>query len=278
MGPLSIDRAAWDSHGGREPFAFTHSLAGDERLTQTAIVELAGRIPRDNVEMNDSDLPTLFPNDDVPDLDRSPGEIVAKIIELRRWVALSYLESDPDIKLLVDECLDPIAEMIGDFQGGMTGREGYIFVAPPGGTTPAHLDFEHNFLMQIQGTKRVTVGFVDPDLEQRTLESMTGGGYGRLPAMPAETETFVLEPGDGIYISPRLAHTIDTLGDDVSISFSTVFHTPWLDRGARVHAANHDLRRFGLNPSDYGSSTVADHAKSVAVRTWRGVKSLGSRR
>lgn len=272
-----MDRATWEAHEGRRPFALTHSLAGDDRLTQEAVIALADRIPTGNVEMNDSDLPTLFPDDDVPVLDRRPGELVERIIELRRWVALSYLESDPAMKALIDQCLDPIADMIGGFQGGMTGREGYIFLAPPGATTPAHLDFEHNFLLQIRGTKRVTVGFVDPELEQRTLESMTGGGYGRLPTLPSETQEFLLEPGDGIYISPRLAHTIDTLGDDVSISFSLVFHTPWLKRGSRVHAANHDLRRLGLRPGPYGSSPIADHAKSSAVIAWRGLKTIGRR-
>jgi hypothetical protein len=271
---VNLEGATWEAHEGRRPFAVTHSLAGDKRLTQEAIIALADRIPAANVEMNNSDLPTLFPNDDVPVLDRGPGELVERIIELRRWVALSYLESDPEMKALIDECLDPISDIIGDFQGGMTSREGYIFVAPPGATTPAHLDFEHNFLLQIRGTKRVTVGFVDPELEERTLESMTGGGYGRLPALPSETQEFLLEPGDGIYISPRLAHTIDTLGNDLSISFSLVFHTPWLERGARVHAANHDLRRFGLKPGPYGSSALADHAKSGAVKAWRGLKSL----
>lgn len=272
-----MDRATWEAHEGRRPFALTHSLAGDDRLTLEAIVTLADRIPAANVEMNDSDLPTLFPNDDVPVLDRRPGELVERIIELRRWVALSYLESDPEMKVLIDECLDPIAAMIGGFQGGMTGREGYIFVAPPGATTPAHLDFEHNFLLQVRGTKRVTVGFVDPELEQRTLESMTGGAYGRLPALPSETVEFLLEPGDGLYISPRLAHTVDTLGDDMSISFSLVFQTPWLERGARVLAANHDLRRLGLRPGAYGSSPIADHAKSSAVTVWRRLKTIGRR-
>jgi hypothetical protein len=277
MRHLNVDSAAWNDHEGRKPFQFTHTLADDERLTQDAVIALADRMPAENVEMNDSDLPTLFPNDDVPVLDHRPGELVERIIELRRWVALSYLESDPAMKSLIDKCLDPISEMIGDFQGGMTGREGYIFVAPPGATTPAHLDFEHNFLLQIRGTKRVTVGFVDPELEQRTLEAMSGGGYGRLPALPDEPQEFLLEPGDGIYISPRLAHTIDTLGDDLSISFSLVFHTPWLERGSRVHAANHDLRRFGLDPKSFGTSAVIDHAKSGAVTVWRGVKSLSQR-
>lgn len=273
-GPLNVDRAVWATHRGVRPFSFSHSLSDDERLTQEAVAELAGRLPAANIEMNDSDLPTLFPNDDVPVLDRPPRELVERAIELRRWVALSYLETDASMRQLIDECLDPIADLLGDFEGGMTGREGYVFVAPPGSTTPAHLDFEHNFLLQIRGTKRVTVGFLDSDTEQRTLESMTGGGYGRLAAFPNESQEFMLEPGDGVYISPRLAHTIDTTGDDLSLSFSLVFHTPWLERGWRVMAANHDLRRIGLDPRPYGSSPVIDRSKSAAVLVWRHVSSL----
>ncbi|NNF53255.1 MAG: hypothetical protein HKN03_02325 [Acidimicrobiales bacterium] len=270
---VHVDRDTWAANEGKRPFGFTHGLTGDCRLTHEAIVKLSDRIPISHVEMNNSDLPTLFPTDDVPELDRSPGEIVEQVIELRRWLALSNLEVDSEMKALIDECLDPIDEMLGDFQGGITGREGYIFIAPPGATTPAHLDFEHNFLLQIQGTKRVTVGFVDPELEARTLESMTGTGYGRLPELPKQTEEFMLKPGDGIYISPRLAHTIDTIGDDLSVSFSLVFHTPWLERGAKVHAANHDLRRLGLKPAPYGSSDRGDKFKAGAVTIWRAAKS-----
>ncbi len=270
---VHVDRDTWAANEGKRPFAFKHGLAGDPRLSHQAIVELSDRIPVSHVEMNTSDLPTLFPTDDVPELDRRPSEIVEKVFELRRWVGLHNLEVDPQMKQLMDECLDPIEEMLGDFQGGMTDREGYLFIAPPGSTTPVHLDYEHNFLLHIQGTKRVTVGFVDPELEARTLESMTGGAYGRLPELPKGTQEFILQPGDGIYISPSLAHTIDTIGDDLSVSLSLVFQTPWLQRGAKVNAANHDLRRLGLKPAPYGASDRNDNLKAAAVTVWRAAKS-----
>ncbi len=271
---LTVPQELWDERGGTKPFAFTHTLVGDPRLSIDAIVALAARIPAENVEMNQSDLPTLLPDDGVPQLDLPPDELVRRIVELRRWVALSYVEGDPAMKALIDECLDPIQTQLGDFEGGMTQREGYVFVSPGGATTPVHLDYEHNFLLQIEGTKRVTTGFVDADLERHTLEAMTAGAYGRLPEMPTETEEFVLRPGDGVYISPRLAHTVDTIGDERSISFSLVFHTPWLERGSRVLAANHDLRRIGLTPRPYGAAPAVDRAKSAAVTGWRRVKSL----
>ena len=87
-----------------------------------------------------------------------------------------------------------------------------------------------------------------------------------------------LEPGEGMYISPALVHMIHTLGDEMSISLSLVFHTPTLDRGARVHAANHDLRRLGLSPRPFGRSRASDATKSAAVLAWRRVKGLVGRR
>lgn len=80
--------------------------------------------------------------------------------------------------------------------------EGYIFLSPPGSVTPAHVDHEHNFLLQVEGTKTMTIGFLDPDREERLLESMYDGHYGRTDALPDECESFVLEPGTGVYVPP----------------------------------------------------------------------------
>lgn len=100
--------------------------------------------------------------------------------------------------------------------------------------------------------------------------------------LPAEmVETNIAEMPDvypsNDYISPALVHRIHTLGDEMSISLSLVFHTPSLDRGARVHAANHDLSRQGLSPLPFGRSRVRDATKSAAVLAWRRVKGLVGR-
>ncbi len=271
---LQINSAEWDESAGVTPFKFRHGLAGDPRLSHQALVALSDRLPVESVEANTADLPILFPTNDVPDLDYSPGELVDRIIELRRWCALHNVERDPEMARLINECLDPFSQAIGDFQGGMTGREGYIFISPEGARVPTHLDYEHNLFLQIQGRKKMTLGFVGEDLTNATLEDMTGTGYGRLPEVPAKPFEFIVGPGEGVYISPKLAHTIETLDDGLSVSLSLVFQTPWLERGARVYAANHDLRRLGLDPSPYGSSKMADHAKSAAVQVWRRGKGL----
>ena len=270
---IEINAESWRQNAGG-PFRFKHNLLSDERLTHESLVALASRLPEELVETNTSDLPDVFPSDDVPELDRKPGAIMQDIVELRRWIALSNVEQDDEYRTLVNHCLEPVAKAIGDFEGGMTEREGYIFVSPSSSTTPAHLDYEHNIFLQVLGTKEITVGFIDPETEARTLESMHGGHYGRSPRMPDDPEVFRLGPGEGMYISPALVHMVRTLGDEMSISVSLVFHTQTLDRGARVHAANHDLRRIGLSPRPAGHSRTRDAVKSGAVIVWRRFKGL----
>ncbi len=175
--PIGIDADFWNRHESRGPFRFEHDLVGDERLTHQAIVALAARLPAEMVETNIAEMPDVYPSDDVPELDRDPEALVRDLVELRRWIALSHIEIDDGYRSLVDECLRPISDAIGGFERGMTAREGYLFLSPSGATTPAHLDYEHNIFLQILGSKEITVGFVDPDTEARTLESMHGGAY-----------------------------------------------------------------------------------------------------
>lgn len=266
---IDIDATRWRDAHGRKPFTFCHGLADHPLLTHDAILELVGRLPARLVEMNTAGLPVVMPEEGSPPLDRSPVELARRIEELGRWMAVHNLEIDEDMSRLLDECLDPVAEAIGDFEGGMGQREAYLFLSAGGATTPVHLDFEHNLFLQIAGTKEISTGFVDDRLTTRTLEEMTSGRYGRLPTVPQDTTVYRLEPGDGLYISPSLAHSVKTAPGAACISLSLVFHTPALDRWGRVLAANHDMRRLGITPRNYGRSQTVDAAKSAAVLAWR---------
>lgn len=246
------------------------------------MIDLATKLPTDRIEMNQGDLPEVLDSDDVPELDRPVGELVRDIVALHRWVGLHNIELDAPYRSLIDECLDPIEPLIQNFQGGMTSREGYVFLSPAKATTPAHVDYEHNFLLQIRGSKEVTVGRIAPDAEQKLLESMHSGGYGRSSETPKEQQVIRLEPGDGMYIAPSLVHLVHTLDDELSVSLSLVFNTKSLERNARVFAANHHVRSLGLTPRSPGQSAASDRLKSGAVLSWRRAKaplvSLLSRR
>ena len=152
----------------------------------------------------------------------------------------------------------------------MIAREGYLFLSAAASVTPAHVDHEHNLLLQVRGTKTVIVGsFPNQALEQSVMEGMHSGRYGRTGFPPHASQTFTLLPGTGVYIPPRAVHIVET-HDTLSLSLSLVFHTRSLERAARVYAVNAKLRRMGLSPRPPGRSVVADIAKSSVARLWRG--------
>lgn len=271
MTAVTLAAEDWRAHGGRAPFALRHGLADDSRLATEPVARLAGRLPATSVEMNRSDLDPLHGADGGMALDRSAEEIAREIAALRRWMALKNIEQVPDYRRLVDEGLDAADLGLG-LGRAMTAREGYLFLSAAASVTPAHVDHEHNLLLQVRGTKTVTVGsFPDAERERAVMEGMHSGRYGRTGFPPHAPRTFTLTPGTGVYIPPRAVHMVET-HDDLSLSLSLVFHTRDLDRAALVYAVNAKLRRVGLTPRPPGRSRAADAAKASIARSWRAVR------
>jgi hypothetical protein len=268
---VAVERAAWAADGDRRPFALRHGFADDPRLSHQEVSALAGRLPASSIEMNHADLDPLHDSDGVLPLDRPADAVARDIVALGRWMAIKNIEQLPDYRLLVDEGLDEADAGLG-LGAAMIAREGYVFLSAAASVTPAHVDHEHNLLLQVRGTKSVTIGtFEDPALEQAVMEGMHSGRYGRTGFPPHESRTFTLEPGTGVYIPPRAIHVVHNHGA-LSISLSLVFHTQSLERAARVYAVNAKLRRLGLHPRPPGRSVAVDRAKSGAALAWRSAR------
>lgn len=267
---IEVDRAAWQAEGGSRPFALRHGFADDPRLTHEQVSTLAGRLPATSIEMNRADLEPLHAEGALA-LDRPAEEVACDIVALGRWMAIKNIEQLPDYRQLLDEGLDSADAGLG-LGPAMIAREGYIFLSAASSVTPAHVDHEHNLLLQIRGTKTVTLGSIpDTAREQEFMEGIHSGRYGWTGFAPHEPRTFTLEPGTGVYIPPRAVHVVHN-DDDLSISLSLVFHTIGLERAARVYAVNAKLRRLGLNPRPPGRSLGVDKAKSGVALGWRAVR------
>ena len=102
----------------------------------------------------------------------------------------------------------------------------------------------------------------DPSMEQRELNRYHDGGHRNLDAMPKESQTFRLTPGNGVYVPPWRPHWVQN-SDAVSISLSITFRTALSERGERVHTVNSRLRRLHLSPRPPGSSERIDRAKEI---------------
>jgi hypothetical protein len=261
---LSIDGRAFADGFARRPVAVEHHLADHPLLTLDGIAQLADDLPREAVERHRADLPLVLPGG-APDLDGRPSDTVRTIATNNCWMVLWNVEQVPAWKRLLHDCLDEVAAHVGDRDGGMLNRQGFLFLSAPNAVTPAHFDPEHNLLLQIRGTKEMNVGrFPDPADQQRELDRYHDGGHRNLSAVPVDAETFVLEPGRGVYVDPFAPHWVRNR-DAVSISLSITFRTRRSERAERAHWFNARLRRLGLHPRPAGEDERVDRAKAVVM-------------
>lgn len=272
---LSIDAGAFSDGFGRAPLPVGHRLTTHPLLTVESVAELAERLPKDRVEHNYADLPTVADPNAVRSSDQPVGEIARTIDSNGCWMVLKNIELDADYKQLLDDLLDEVAPRVDGREGGMTEREGFLFLSAPGSVTPSHTDPEHNFLLQVRGTKDMYVGrFPDEHTRQLALEHALGGGHRNVDWEPQDPRTFHLEPGDGVYVAPHLPHWVKN-GESVSVSLSITFQTPLNARAIRVHSLNAKLRRLGLSPTPPGRRAGRDRRKEACVKAIARVRGSG---
>jgi hypothetical protein len=85
-----------------------------------------------------------------------------------------------------------------------------------------------------------------------------------LDEVPPRSNTFVMAPGDGVYMYPWVPHWVEN-GPAAAISLSITFRTRRSERHERVQLLTRRLRRLGLSPTPPGDSALLDHAKASAA-------------
>lgn len=272
-------RGVWEDRGDAAPFTFQHDLAGEPLLQLEAIAELADRLPPELIEMAPGAQPEVVPDFRPATWSAGAGSAGAALLaveERHQWMVLSNIEHDEAYRRLIEEVAHDFAECAGG-TGSAERLEGYVFVTAARSTAPFHVDHEHNIFLQIRGRKRFTTGgFPDDDARGQAFEAMYSGQYGATRFAPVDPTCHELGPGDGLFVPPEAVHGTATDGE-ISISLSIVFHTPSLDRAARVYAANAHFRRLGLRPRPPGASPTVDRLKSGMVSAWRTTRRLTSR-
>jgi hypothetical protein len=260
---LDLDQGA-DAIGRRE-FAVRHGLVDHPLLALEALAELADALPRGAVEKHEAQQPLLVPGG-APDVDAgSPAETVRTIESNGKWMVLWNIEQVPRYRHLLDAILDEARPLVPAREGRMGRREAFLFLSAPNAVTPVHFDPEHNFLLQIRGTKEIQVGrFPDRAWELAELDRYHDGGHRNLDRIPPRSSTFVMQPGDGVYMYPWAPHWVHN-GPAVSISLSITFRTELSQRDERVHLMNRRLRKRGWQPTPAGVSETLDRLKSGAV-------------
>jgi hypothetical protein len=263
---LDVDTQAFAEAFGRRSVAVAHRLSEHPLLQIDAIARLADRLPPDAVRRERGDLP--LENRGYTDAGVGPpSETIRTIAQSGARVSLREIQQDEEYAVVIDACHAELGQYIGDREGGVVRRSGYIFVTSPGSTTPMHFDPEHSFLLQVHGTKRVCSAPMSERDRQRELAHYFDGQPCAFDSMAADCDEFVLEPGAGVYLPSFVPHWVeDTAG--VSVSFSIPFYTRYCERTDQVHRVNKRLRRLHLSPRPPGASPAIDRAKASMLRSW----------
>ena len=270
---LEIDPSIFQSCFNRKPFLIAHHLSDHPLFNLSRLLDLSVRLPADNVEYNAGDVgvsldPTLTPRTGL-----SVQETIRRIEACRSWMVLKNVELDSEYRALLDNCLEEIKVFSELLSKGMCKREGFIFITSPLSVTPYHIDIEHNFLLQIRGTKTINT-FNKSDrsiLSELELEAFYSGAHRNLlfkEEYQDKALTFELGPGTGLHVPLTTPHWVKN-GDQVSISFSITFRTEESERRSLVYAANARLRKLGLSPAPFGCSFLQDTAKYHGYRVCR---------
>jgi len=271
---VEIDSQSFVDGFAARSFKVRHSLLDHPLLTIESIARLADKLPRETVwrRPGEREIGVASAGED-PD-QGPPSETIRGIEDNGRWVMLRFIEYVPEYAALVNSCLDDVEPFLAGREGGMAQRNGYLFLSSPGAATPVHFDSEHNVLLQIRGTKEVSVcEFADERVQQRAVERHWDREQPDFSAMTAEATTYKLLPGEGVYMAPYLPHWVQN-GDEVSISLSIPFYTEVAQRAEYVNKVNARLRRFHVRPRPPGESEKLDKAKAALFKSGMKVREM----
>ena len=160
--PETIGQIPFDDAFPARSVGFVHDLHLDDRLTLAAVADLADRLPRRSVIADTAAQPLLVPQGGPPRgaLER-PGDVIRDLHNANAWLTLLMVEDDPGMAEIMNTHLDQLEAGMIAKQGKrvkLRKRVAFVFVSSPNSVTPVHFDIEHSLLMQVSGSKTVSIG------------------------------------------------------------------------------------------------------------------------
>jgi len=268
----TIGQIPFDNAFPGRSVGFIHDLHLDDRLTLAAVADLADRLPRRSVIADTAAQPLLVPQGGPPRgaLER-PGDVIRDLQNANAWLTLLNVEDDPGMAELMNTYLDQLESGMIAKQGKrvkMRKRVAFVFVSSPNSVTPVHFDIEHSLLMQVSGSKTVSVGRFESDAARRhEFDRYWDGSHGRIETLQPEVASYAMTPGRAVYIPPGTPHWVHN-GPNISLSVTLTYFTAATVRENRVEDFNSHLRRRHIRPREPGRSATVDAAKSCAMGAW----------
>ncbi len=283
---LSLDEEAFRTHFERRPFKIVHRLAAHPLLQLPRLVEYAQSLDRpilyfrgDHAINQVDDTPGIgrakrtFVDRHLPGPALSAPEVLRQIQTCGAWMQLRDVGTDPAYAELLEELVSEVRGPAEEVAPGISGPRADIFVSSPGATTPFHLDEEHNFLLQIRGSKSLSIadGFNPAVLDRANLRAYFAGD-GELAPYSEHLERHAvhieLRPHEGVHIPACHPHWVRN-GGEVSISLGLLWYSDSIARRRYLYRFNGWMERFGLKPSTPGDHPLMDEIKALPLTVRR---------
>lgn len=270
MSVIKLNPTELLAHFDQHAFACSHSLIENPLFSNSSLRHLAEQLTPQHFEYETQVLPVNSPVTSTAFKQANRTELLKSFDNLTHspsWIVLKNVEQEPKYRDLLETILNlankqGLLEIQDSFQ-----HEAFIFISSAQYVTPYHMDPEHNFLLHLQGKKKIWVLGKEniPDLE---IENFYKTGQRQRP-MPTDAlekaQLFTLEPGDALYIPPTTPHWVEVLPGEQSLSFSVTFRTSVTRNREKNYRANAFLRSLGWTPHPVGSTT---QLKLLKYMTW----------
>jgi hypothetical protein len=195
------------------------------------------------------------------------------------WLNLRHTQAvDRRFRDLLDGIYEEIADLVPGFPKTFKRICG-VLISSPRTVVPYHFDTTGQNLWQIKGTKRIWLYPPEPpfvhteDIERVTLlRDETSIRYE--PWFDDHAKRFDLVPGTMLHWPLNWPHRIET-GDELSVSLTTEFFTPEIQRHVRAHSGNGVLRRLGMKAPAMTTTGPAYYAKFGAFAAAKATGMVG---
>lgn len=280
MSPIFNSSSAFH-HLDRTAFGFRHNLIDDPSLTLERLVETIPQIEPRFVFHSGRAMSKGEDFEHALNENRRIDSVSEAIAGLRSSKAYIMVREPERHAAFADIHKQLVAEIERQVAARRWGKaiiepRTYLFLSSPGSVTPFHYDRASNFLLQIRGTKEVTVfpPWNDCVITSEEYESHMAYEESAVKWKPDSEplgRTFVCGPGDALHIPFVAGHHVLNGADDLSITLSIFFNhrRSWAQLNALRwnNKVRTRLKRFGWKPIPAGRYAWLDQAKSLALRT-----------
>ena len=266
-------------HFPHEPMLVEHDLIDHPLLTIDSVLALIDRIDAKHADWHVGDVP-IDMQGRPPKTDLSAEETLREIETCNAWLGIDKMQVDPAYRALVEQVVAEIEAAFPNEISDIHLKEGNLFISSPGARKPYHIDPEHNFLLQIRGSKTVRIwnGHRPEVLSEATLEAFSttddwAGITLSAEGRPADY-SFELTPGVGLYFPVQWPHDVQNGDACASTSLSVTFRSAHSRRQETIRQFNAKLRARGHVPTGPGRSAWRDALKVGIMGTGRRIKRL----